>query len=192
MVFLQGVGVSTSLAVKIYKKYGDESVETVKREPYRLAADIWGSVSGPPTRSPRRSASRDSPEQIRAGLAFTLSAAADDGHCYLPVRELVAEGVKILGVPQEVVAEQVPDLAVEEPAVCDKVPGDDGVTEAVYLPPFFHSERSVASSLTRLLVARDDRLAVFQSVDWDRVLGHGAPGSSLPRLPAGRRSAWRS
>jgi hypothetical protein len=66
------------------------------------------------------------------------------------------------------------------------------VTEAVYLPPFFHSERSVASSLTRLLVARDDRLAVFQSVDWDRVLGHGAPGSSLPRLPAGRRSAWRS
>ncbi len=42
MVFLQGVGVSTSLAVKIYKKYGDESVETAKREPYRLAADIWG------------------------------------------------------------------------------------------------------------------------------------------------------
>src|SRR5450756_2842922 len=71
------------------------------------------------------------------------------GSGYLPVRELVAEGVKILGVPQEVVAEQVPDLAVEEPAVCDKVPGDDGVTEAVYLPPFFHSERSVASSLTR-------------------------------------------
>jgi ATP-dependent exoDNAse (exonuclease V) alpha subunit len=57
MVFLQGVGVSTSLAVKIYKKYGDESVETVKREPYRLAADIWGSASRPPTRSPHRSAS---------------------------------------------------------------------------------------------------------------------------------------
>ena len=42
MIFLQGVGVSTSLAVKIYKKYGDESIDTVKQQPYRLAADIWG------------------------------------------------------------------------------------------------------------------------------------------------------
>ena len=42
MIFLQGVGVSTSLAVKIYKKYGDESIDTVKQQPYQLAADIWG------------------------------------------------------------------------------------------------------------------------------------------------------
>src|SRR6204780_2548982 len=42
MIFLQGVGVSTSIAVKIYKKYGDESIGTVKAQPYRLAADIWG------------------------------------------------------------------------------------------------------------------------------------------------------
>ena len=42
MIFLQGSGVSTSLAVKIYKKYGDESIDTVKQQPYRLAADIWG------------------------------------------------------------------------------------------------------------------------------------------------------
>jgi len=42
MIFLQGVGVSTSLAVKIYKKYGDESIGTVKQRPYQLAADVWG------------------------------------------------------------------------------------------------------------------------------------------------------
>src|ERR1700691_5294521 len=42
MIFLQGVGVSTSLAVKIYKKYGDGSIDTVKRHPYQLAADVWG------------------------------------------------------------------------------------------------------------------------------------------------------
>src|SRR5579872_6049383 len=42
MVFLQGVGVSTSLAVRIYKKYGDASVSVVRGEPYRLAADVWG------------------------------------------------------------------------------------------------------------------------------------------------------
>jgi exodeoxyribonuclease V alpha subunit len=42
MIFLQGVGVSTSLAVRIYKKYGDASVDVVRTEPYRLAADVWG------------------------------------------------------------------------------------------------------------------------------------------------------
>src|SRR5205814_2655832 len=42
MVFLQGVGVSTSLAVRIYRKYGDASISVVRNEPYRLAADVWG------------------------------------------------------------------------------------------------------------------------------------------------------
>ena len=57
MIFLQGVGVSTSLAVRIYKKYGDASVSVVRGEPYRLAADVQGSDSRPPTPSPVRSAS---------------------------------------------------------------------------------------------------------------------------------------
>ncbi|CAM5697145.1 ATP-dependent RecD-like DNA helicase [Streptomyces microflavus] len=42
MVFLQGVGVSTSIAVRIYKKYEDASISVVKNQPYRLAADVWG------------------------------------------------------------------------------------------------------------------------------------------------------
>jgi exodeoxyribonuclease V alpha subunit len=42
MIFLQGVGVSTSLAVRIYKKYKDGAIEVVRHEPYKLAADVWG------------------------------------------------------------------------------------------------------------------------------------------------------
>ena len=57
MVFLQGVGVSTSLAVRIYKTYRDEAIEVVRREPYRLAAEVWASASRPPTRSPSALAS---------------------------------------------------------------------------------------------------------------------------------------
>jgi hypothetical protein len=61
--------------------------------------------------------------------------------------------VKILGVPADKVAAQVPDLAAEELAVHDKVPGGQGdgdeVKEAVYLPPFYHSERSLAATLKR-------------------------------------------
>jgi exodeoxyribonuclease V alpha subunit len=42
MVFLQGVGVSTSLAVRIFKRYRDAAISVVRSEPYRLAADVWG------------------------------------------------------------------------------------------------------------------------------------------------------
>ena len=58
MIFLQGVGVSTSLAVKIYKKYGDESEQTVRQQPYRLASDVWGIGFKTADTSPRPSASR--------------------------------------------------------------------------------------------------------------------------------------
>lgn len=173
MIFLQGVGVSTSLAVKIYKKYGDESVETVKREPCKLASDIWGiGFKTADTIAASVGIAKDSPERIKAGLADTLSETADDGHCYLPEETLVAEGVKILGVPADKVAAQVPDLGAEELAVRGKVPGGQGdgdeVTEAVYLPPFYHSERSLAATLKRLLASGEDRLPAFQAVDWTR------------------------
>src|ERR1700756_5331504 len=89
MVFLQGVGVSTSLAVKIYKKYGDESVETVTKNPYQLPADVWGTgFKAAATIASSVGIAPDSPERITAGLAYTLSEAADKGHCYLPSDEL--------------------------------------------------------------------------------------------------------
>jgi exodeoxyribonuclease V alpha subunit len=176
MIFLQGVGVSTSLAVKIYKKYGDESVDTVKQEPYRLAADIWGiGFKTADTIAASVGIARDSPERIKAGLAHTLSEAADDGHCFLPEDALVAEAVKILGVPAELIAPLIGDLAAEDLAVRDEVPvpgaAAAGPLQAVYLPPFYHSERSVASSLRRLLSSGGDRLATFQAVDWEKAFG---------------------
>jgi exodeoxyribonuclease V alpha subunit len=173
MIFLQGVGVSTSLAVKIYKKYGDESVDTVQQQPYKLAADIWGiGFKTADTIAASVGIARDSPERIKAGLAYALSEAADDGHCYLPEKALVAGAAKILGVPADQIAPLIPGLAAEELAVRDEVPAPgaaaDGPLQAVYLPPFFHSERSLASALRHLHSDGADRLPAFQSVDWQK------------------------
>jgi exodeoxyribonuclease V alpha subunit len=172
MIFLQGVGVSTSLAVKIYKKYGDESVNTVRQQPYTLAADIWGiGFKTADTIAASVGIARDSPERIRAGLAYTLSEAADDGHCYLPESALVAGATKILGVPADQIAPLIGGLAATELAVRDEVPlpgADGGPVQAVYLPPFFHSERSLAAALGHLLSGGADRLSVFQAVDWEK------------------------
>src|SRR6266568_5032189 len=185
MIFLQGVGVSTSLAVRIYKKYGDASISVVRAEPYRLASDVWGiGFKTADTIAAAVGIARDSPERIKAGLAYTLSEAADDGHCYLPAPNLIADAAKILDVPAELITPCLDELAAAEGVVREAVPasaGTDPQVPAVYLPPFYQAERSLASSLLRLLAARADRLAAFTSVDWDKVLGwlRGRTGSSL-------------
>jgi exodeoxyribonuclease V alpha subunit len=170
MVFLQGVGVSTSLAIRIYKKYGDKSVDVVRAEPYRLASDVWGiGFKTADTIAASVGIARDSPERIKAGLAYTLSEAADDGHCYLPVPNLITDAAKILEVPAEMISPCLDELAAAEGVVPEELPGSPPVP-AVYLPPFYHAERSVAAALLRLLSAAEDRLAGFASVDWDKAL----------------------
>jgi exodeoxyribonuclease V alpha subunit len=176
MIFLQGVGVSTSLAVKIYKKYGDESEQTVQQQPYKLASDVWGiGFKTADTIAASVGIAKDSPERIKAGLAYTLSEAADDGHCYLPESRLVTDAAKILEVPADLIAPRVADLAAEEGAVIEilPVPGAAAAEplRAVYLPPFFHAERSLATALRNLLATGKDRLPAFQSVEWDKALG---------------------
>jgi exodeoxyribonuclease V alpha subunit len=82
MVFLQGVGVSTSLAVRIYKKYGDGSISVVRNEPYRLAAEVWGiGFKTADTIAQAVGIPHDSPQRVQAGLQYTLSEAADRGYC---------------------------------------------------------------------------------------------------------------
>ena len=174
MIFLQGVGVSTSLAVRIYKKYGDASISVVRHEPYRLAADVWGiGFKTADTIAKSAGIASDSPERIKAGLAYTLSEAADDGHCYLPAPNLVADAAKILDVPPELIIPCLDELAAAEGVVRETVPAQAQAAPqvpAVYLPPFYQAERSVAHALLRLLAARADRLTAFTAVDWDKAL----------------------
>ena len=123
MIFLQGVGVSTSLAVRIYKKYGDASVSVVRNEPYRLAADVWGiGFKTADTIARSVGIAPDSPERIKAGLAYTLSEAADDGHCYLPAPNLITDAAKILDVPADLITPCLDELAAAEGVVREQVP----------------------------------------------------------------------
>src|SRR5664279_5665135 len=99
MVFLQGVGVSTSLAVRIYKQYADASIGVVRTAPYRLAADVWGiGFTTADTIAQAVGIPHDSPQRVQAGLQFTLSEATSDGHCFLPEQDLIGAAVKILQV----------------------------------------------------------------------------------------------
>jgi exodeoxyribonuclease V alpha subunit len=169
MVFLQGVGVSTSLAVRIYKQYGDEAIEVVRKEPYRLAADVWGiGFKTADTIAQAVGIAHDSPERIKAGLRHTLSEAADDGHCFLPVPNLLTEAAKILDVSRDLIGPCLDDLVAEEGVIREDVAQGDQQVPAAYLVPFHRAERSLAAGLMDLLHAGQDRMASFSEVDWDR------------------------
>ncbi len=94
----------------------------VRHEPYRLAADVWGiGFKTADTIAVAVGIAADSPERIKAGLAYTLSEAADDGHCYLPAPNLIADAAKILDVPAELIAPCLDELAAAEGVVRETV-----------------------------------------------------------------------
>ncbi|MGA4841833.1 ATP-dependent RecD-like DNA helicase [Streptomyces sp. G45] len=175
MVFLQGVGVSTSIAVRIYKKYEDASISVVKNQPYRLAADVWGigfltadriaqSVGIP----------HDSPDRVKAGLQYALSQSTDQGNCFLPEERLIADAVKLLQVDTGLVIDCLAELAGEEEGVVrEPVPGPEGdgtTVTAVYLVPFHRAELSLSVQVLRLLRTDEDRMPAFRDVAWDKAL----------------------
>ncbi|MFF9210977.1 MULTISPECIES: ATP-dependent RecD-like DNA helicase [unclassified Streptomyces] len=179
MLFLQTVEVSTSIAVRIYKKYGDASISVVKEQPYRLAADVWG-IGFLTADKIARSVGipHDSPERVKAGLQYALSQSADQGHCYLPEEKLISDAVKLLGVDTGLVIEclaelaRVPEDGGDPGVVREKVPAPDGgePVTAVYLVPFHRAELSLSSQLVRLLRADEDRMPAFATVAWDKAL----------------------
>jgi exodeoxyribonuclease V alpha subunit len=172
MLFLQTHQVSTNLAVKIYKTYGDKSIEVVKNTPYRLAHDIFGIGFLTADKIARNiGIPADAPERIGAGVEFTLNQLADQGHVFAPRDHLVEAAVKILEVPNPLVEAQVDVLATEERVKIEPVtlPGDDpGVkTPAIYLTPFYFAEAGVAQRIGQLKTAPESQLAVFKALDWE-------------------------
>ncbi|WP_405702840.1 SF1B family DNA helicase RecD2 [Streptomyces sp. NBC_00069] len=195
MVFLQGVGVSTSIAVRIYKKYADASISVVKNQPYRLAADVWGIGFLTADRIAQAvGIPHDSPERVKAGLQYALSQSADQGHCFLPEERLIADGVKLLQVDTGLVIECLAELAADpEGVVRESVPdpqgGPDPLT-AVYLVPFHRAELSLVGQVRRLLGTEEDRMPGFRDVDWDKALGWLA-GRTGAKLAPEQRDAVR-
>ena len=148
MVFLQGHGVSTALAVKIYKHYGDAAIETVKADPYRLARDIWGIGFKTADKIARAlGLPPDAPSRLEAGLVHALSELADEGHTFAPQAVLLKQAGEVLEIPSEALVAALERLETESRVRREAVGGED----AIYLPAFWQAEIGLAGHLKRLL-----------------------------------------
>jgi exodeoxyribonuclease V alpha subunit len=201
MLFLQSHNVSTSHAVKIYKTYGDDSIGVVRVNPYQLARDIHGIGFLTADKIARElGVTHDSPLRVQAGITYTLSQMADDGHVYAPQSELVTEGTRILDVSPDLVADGIQHLVSDQQVHVEpltygspperKSPPASQVQEekAVYLLPFYYGEIGVANRLRTMLQVKKSRLAVFQRTDLDQALERQGRRSGL-ELNEGQRLA---
>ena len=200
MLFLQSHDVSTSLAVKIYKHYGDAALEVVREDPYRLARDIYGIGFLTADKIARKMGlPTDSPQRVAAGIAYVLSQLADEGNVYAPQGRLIKEATEILDVPSDLVETGVVRLEAEEQVhreeITYTIQDQPGMAireeKAVYLLPFYYGEVGVANRLRTLINVARSRLAFYQTANWERVFAHLAERTSQP-LNAGQQEAVRT
>ncbi|HLF72762.1 MAG TPA: ATP-dependent RecD-like DNA helicase [Anaerolineales bacterium] len=168
MVFLHGHGVSTNLAVKIYKTYGDAALETVQKNPYQLERDIYGVGFKTADRIARAlGLPADHPSRIEAGVVFALNEMIDDGHVYAPRDLLTQRAAELLEVPPERIAPALDHLAEDDRIRPDLIPlpgqkaepasravGESQAaygTPVIYLTPLYFGEKGVAERLRKLL-----------------------------------------
>lgn len=173
MLFLQGHGVNTRLAVKIYKTYGDDSIQMVGQDPYRLARDIYGiGFITADKIAQNLGIEPDSPTRIRAGLEYSLNEMAGEGHVYAPRPHLAQVTAGLLDVSLDKVDVQIDLLAADERIFLESIAQDED--PAVYLMPFYRAEIGVATQLRKLLLVTGHAraLAEFQSVDWVKAFAY--------------------
>lgn len=172
MVFLHGHGVSTSLAVKIYKTYGDDALETVQKNPYQLERDIYGvgfktadriaqALGLPP----------EHPSRVEAGIVYALNEMIEEGHVYVPREALAGRAIELLGVSAELIAPAFERLAQEDRIRIEMIHLDgknerkltqavaetaaEYSTPVIYLTPLYFGEKGVAERLRTLAVAKE-------------------------------------
>lgn len=185
MVFLQGHGISTGLAVKIYKRYGDDSLQVVKNDPYQLARDIWGIGFRTADKIARAlGLPLDAPTRLEAGLAHVLSESADDGHVYVPEPDLYRTAAELLEVAIELLPAALERLEASRRVQRETLPLQ--TSPAVYLMPFYQAEVHVAERLLTLLNAPTSYLRDLARANWDqelaRIEGGGQALSEQQRL----------
>lgn len=174
MTFLQGYGISNTLALRIYEAYGMGLYGIMKENPYRLAEDIQGiGFRIADEIAEKIGIHTDSDYRIRSGLLYTLQQAGGEGHCYLPADRLLAEAGELLGIEPPLMEPQLQNLAMDKKLVIKYVPVENGIESSrecrVYASTFYYAELNCARMLHDLNISEEllpaEEEALLQKID---------------------------
>jgi len=161
MVFLQSYGVTPSLAVKIFKQYGENVQQVIRQNPYRLVDDVEGVGFKTADRiAASLGIEQDSEYRIAAGIKYTLGdATGSAGHCYLPRPELIASAQRLLGNDAQAIEHVLDTLILGHEVSAQLLPDGEDQVVAVYLPRTYRSEVEVARRLKEMLDAMPESMS---------------------------------
>ena len=154
-LFLQKYGITNTLAVKIYEKYGMGMYGILKENPYRLAEDIQGvGFRLADEIAEKIGIHTDSDYRIRSGILYTLLQASLEGHMFLPMRVLVRRSADLLQVPEEAIRAQIQNLQMDHKVVVKKTTDEP----EVYAFSYYYAELNCARMLRELNVLMESEL----------------------------------
>lgn len=147
MVYLQQYDITVKNGIKIYKKYGKDTISIISENPYRLSEDIFGIGFKTSDNIARKMGiSLDSPYRVEAGLKFVMMRSAGEGHCYLPKDELLRKASSLLEVNMELIEDALRNLALRDKFYMVQDKGNI----LVYYAPFHIAENNVATKLVEI------------------------------------------
>lgn len=170
MLFLHDHQVSTTLAVKIYKTYGDDSLDVVRNNPYKMEQDIHGVGFKTADRIAQNlGLPSDHPSRIEAGVIYALNEMVNEGHVYSPENMLVERALELLEVEKGLIESAMSRLSSDDRVYIEQLSnsvemksGPPQISEpkslygqdVIYLKPFYYSETGVSRSVCELLSQR--------------------------------------
>jgi exodeoxyribonuclease V alpha subunit len=127
MVFLQSHGIGTARAVRIYKTYGENAIELIKANPYRLGTDIWGvGFATADELAIKLGLPRDSPFRAQAAVRHVLQEARSDGHVGYPEELLRDRAAEMTEIPTAGIADAIEQLRMTDEVVRDSAEAVQG------------------------------------------------------------------
>ncbi len=151
MIFLQGYGISTLFATKIFKTYGDKAIETVSKNPYRLAHDIYGIGFFSADRiALAMGFERAGVPRLEAGIKHVLSASRENGHCFLMERQILSAVPELLReeVEQEKITAVLQTLLSTDQVKCRSLVRDSSQSNCYYSKGLYFDEMTVAKQIS--------------------------------------------
>ena len=151
MIFLQGHHISTLFAVRIFKKYGDQSIKLVQENPYRLASDFYGiGFLSADKVALSLGHAENSVLRIVAGIRHILASSRDEGHCYLTISQIRKGTEELLGLHLAERLETILKQMEEEKHLCmRKLVTTNGDQESCYYSKtLYYDEITVARKVS--------------------------------------------
>jgi exodeoxyribonuclease V alpha subunit len=148
MLYLQKYNISPSYGIKIYKEYGNETIEKVKENPYRLTSDIYGiGFKLADKIAESMGIDRKSEYRISAGVRYSLMESASDGHTYLPKDVVIKRAGKALNIDKKYIEAVISNMALRGEIHMETIDEE----ECVYYIPYYYAEAGTANKLVTLI-----------------------------------------